>query len=234
MDSQTRQALRQDKFVQTTQTSVGWVASNRGTVIRLSIIGVLVLGVLIAGIVFYTQRSQAAETALGTALDTYSSQLAQPGAPAETGVYTTSADRAKAANQQFVKVAQDFGWLSQGGKAHYFAGLTYQELGHNGPAESELKTAAGSWDTNLSSLARFALAGFYHQTGRDPQAIELYNALAAKPSNSVPAYTAQLALADLYASSGKTEQAKQLWAKIKDADKTGSAGQIAASKLTSK
>jgi hypothetical protein len=43
-----------------------------------------------------------------------------------------------------------------------------------------------------------------------------------------------LALADLYSSSGKTEQAKQIWAKVKDADKTGAAGSIAAEKLTKK
>jgi tetratricopeptide (TPR) repeat protein len=80
----------------------------------------------------------------------------------------------------------------------------------------------------LSSLARYALAGFYHQTGRDAQAIELYNGLIAKPTTAVPAYTAQLALADLYSTAGKTEQAKQIWAKVKDADKAGAAGSIAA------
>jgi len=234
VDSQTRHALKQDKFVQTTQSGVNWVGEHRSSVIRWSIAGVVVLALLIAGLIYYNQRSDAAETALGTALDTYSSQLAQPGAPAEKGVYTSAADRAKAANQQFVQVASQFGWLPQGAKAHYFAGLTYQTLGQNGSAESELKTATGAWDGNLSSLAKFALAGFYHQTGRDAQAIDLYNGLIAKPTTAVPAYTAQLALADLYASSGKTEQAKQIWAKVKDADKTGAAGSIASEKLAKK
>ena len=116
----------------------------------------------------------------------------------------------------------------------------HQELGQNGPAETELKSAAGSWDSNLSSLAKFALAGFYHQTGKDAQAIDLYNGLIAKPSIAVPAYTSQLALADLYAAAGKTDQAKQIWAKVKDADKAsaagagGAAGSIAAEKLNAK
>jgi tetratricopeptide (TPR) repeat protein len=203
-------------------------------VIRYSVAAVVVLALVIAGAIYYNQRSEAAESALGAALDSYSSQLAQPGAPAEKGVYASAADRAKAANQQFAQVASQFGWLPEGAKAHYFAGLTFEELGQNGSAESELKTAAGSWDGNLASLAKFALAGFYHQTSRDAQAIDLYNGLIAKPTSAVPAYTSQLALADLYAASGKTEQAKQIWAKVKDADKTGSAGSIAAEKLNAK
>jgi tetratricopeptide (TPR) repeat protein len=232
VDSQTRHALKQDKFVQTTQSGVSWVEEHRSTVIRASIAVVVVLALVVAGIVLYIQRSDAAETALGAALDVYSAPLAIPGAPAQKNVYATAAERAKAANQKFVDVASQYGWLSQGGKAHYFAGLTYQELGQNASAESELKTAAGSWDGNLSSLAKFALANFYHQTSRDGQAIEIYNALIAKPTDSVPAYTSQLALADLYSATGKTDQAKQIWAKIKDADKTGPAGSMAAEKLT--
>jgi len=234
VDSQTRHALKQDKFVQTTQSGVSWVGEHRSSVIRASILVVVVLGLAVAGLIVYQQRSAAAETALGTALDIYSAQLAQPGAPALNGVYASAADRAKAANQKFVQVAADYGWLPEGTKAHYFAGLTYQELGQNGSAESELKIAAGSMDGNLASLAKYALAGFYRQTSRDAQAIDLLNGLIAKPTASVPAYTAQLALADLYVAEGKTELAKQIWAKVKDADKTGAAGSIAAEKLTAK
>jgi tetratricopeptide (TPR) repeat protein len=234
VDSQTRHALKQDKFVQTTQSSVSWVGEHRSSVIRLSITAVVVLALVIAGAVVYNQRSESAEKALGAALDVYTAQLAPPGAPAQKDAYATSADRAKAANQKFVDVANQYGMLSAGKQAHYYAGLTYQELGQNASAETELKAAASSWDSNLSSLAKFALAGFYHQTGRDPQAIEIYNALVAKPSQTVPAYTAQLALADLYAASGKNDEAKKIWARVKDADKNGPAGSMAAEKLNAK
>ncbi len=232
MDSQTRHALKQDKFVQATQSSAGWVSSHRTTVIRWSVAGVIVLALLITGIVILNQRSEAAATALGAAMDVYTAPLAQPGAPAQRGIYTSAAERSKAANQLFIQVASQFGWLPEGGKAHYFAGLTYEELGQNASAETELKAAAGAWDGNLASLARFALANFYHQSGREAQAIEIFNALIAKPTETVSAYTAQLALADLYATTGKKDLAKQLWAKVKDADKAGSAGSLAAQKLT--
>jgi tetratricopeptide (TPR) repeat protein len=234
VDSQTRHALKEDKFVLATQSGASWVGEHRSSVIRWTIAAVVVLLLVVVGLVVYTQRSASAEAALGAAQDIYSAPLAQAGVPAQKNSYASAADRAKAANAQFVQVASQYGWLSAGAKAHYFAGLTYEELGQTASAESQLKDAAGAWDSNLSSLAKFALAGLYHQSSRDAQAIDLYNGLIAKPTTGVPLYTAQLALADLYASSGKQEQAKALWAKVKDEDKTGSAGSIAAQKLMAK
>jgi len=234
VDSQTRHALKEDKFVLATKSGASWVEDNRPAVIRWSIAAGALLLIAVVAVVIYTQRSAAAEDALGAALDVYSAPLAQSGQPAQKNSYPSATERAKAANAQFVKVASDYGWLSAGAKAHYFAGLTYKELGQNASAESQLKDASGAWDSNLASLAKFALAGFYHQTSRDAQAIELYNALIAKPTTTVPLYSSQLALADLYASAGKQDQAKALWAKVKDEDKTGSAGSIAAEKLMAK
>ena len=72
----------------------------------------------------------------------------------------------------------------------------------------------------------------HKKANRDAQAIDLYNAIAAKPSVTVSAGVAQLDLADLYAASGKRDMARVLWAKVKDTDKDGAAGTIAAQKLT--
>lgn len=213
---------------------MSWLSGHRSGVLRWVVSTAVVLAVLIAAIVFWTMKAGAADKALGAALDLYSTPLAVPGAPPEKNVYNNAADRAKEANREFVAISKDFGWLPEGSKAHYFAGVTYQELGQTGSAETELKAATGSWDRNMSSLAKLALAGLYHQTGRDSQAIELYNALSAKPSATVSAGVAQLRLADLYASTGKQDQARALWAKVKDTDKDGMAGSIAAQKLTAK
>jgi len=234
VDTQTRHALKKDKFAQATASSVSWVSGHRSGVLRWAITAVVVLAVGIGGLIFWNLRSAAAGTALGGALDVYDAALAVPGAPAESGVYSSAADRSRAANKQFVAVAQQYGWLPEGAKAHYFAGITYQDLGQTASAETELKAAAGSWDHNLSNLAKIALAGVYHQTARDPQAIDLYNQLAAKPSETVSTSVAQLDLANLYAASGKQDQARALWAKVKDADKDGAAGSIAAQKLAGK
>lgn len=234
MDTQTRHALKGDKFAQATKTSVTWLSGHRSNVLRWTITAGAFLFIVIGALIFWNLRESAAEAALGEALDTYSAPLAIPGAPAEKGVYATGNERSKAANQQFLAVVQKYGWLPEGAKAHYFTGVTYQELGQNAAAESELKTAADSWNANLSNLAKVALASLYHQTGRDPQAIDLYNAIIAKPSDTVPAAVAQLDLADLYVATGKPDLARALWAKVRDSDKDGAAGSIAAQKLAGK
>jgi tetratricopeptide (TPR) repeat protein len=231
VDTQTRHALKKDSFAQATASSVSWLSGHRSGVVRWAVSAGVVLVLVVATLVYWNWSSTKANTALGAALDTYIAPLAQPGAPAENGAYASTAERSKAANGQFLAVAKQYGWLAEGAKAHFFAGVTYQELGQNASAEAELKAAAGSWDRNLANLAKLALAGLYHQTARDAQAIDLYNALTAKPSETVSASVAQLNLADLYAAAGKQDQARALWAKVKDADKDGPAGAIAAQKL---
>ena len=97
----------------------------------------------------------------------------------------TAAARATEANREFVAIAHDYSWLPEGTKARYFAGITYEDMGQNSNAETELKAAAGSWDRNVANLAKLALAGLYRQTSRDNDAIALYNEIIAKPSATV-------------------------------------------------
>jgi tetratricopeptide (TPR) repeat protein len=231
VDTQTRHALKANSFAQATASSFSWMSVHKTGIFRWAVVAVAVLVVVIGSLVVWNIRTTAADAALGAAMDTYNAPLAEPGAPAESGTYASSADRSRAANKQFADVASQYGLLPQGKKAHYFVGVTAEELGQNATAESELKIAAGAWDRNLANLAKLALAGLYRQTSRDSQAVEMYNAIAAKPSETVSAAVAQLNLADLYAAEGKQDQARQLWAKVKDADKDGAAGSIAAEKL---
>lgn len=232
MDTQTRRALKGDKFAQAAASGVTWFSGHRSGVMRWAIAAAIVVLLCVGALIFWNIENSAAAAALAQAVDTYSAPLAEPGAPAESGTYATAADRATAANKQFQAVAQKYGWLPEGAKAHYFVGITDEDLGNNSAAESELKSAAGSWNRNISNLAKLGLAGLYQKTGRDSQAIDLYNAITAKPSETVSASVAQLDLADLYSTQGKQDQARALWAKIKDSDKEGAAGAIAEQKLT--
>lgn len=234
MDTQTRHALKKDKLAQAAATSASWVEEHRTGVLRWVISAGAMLFLAVGVTVYWNVRTSAADLALGAAVDLYNQPLAVPGEPPEAGVYTSATAQATEANREFVAIAHDYRWLPEGTKARYFAGVTYLELGQNGPAETELKAAADSLDRNLANLARMALAGLYHQTGRDNQAVDLYNALAAKPSETVSASVARLALADLYVAEGKQDQARLLWAKIKDADKDSAAASIAQEKLTAK
>jgi tetratricopeptide (TPR) repeat protein len=234
VDTKTRHALKKDKFAQAAASSASWIGEHQAAAVRWAVgIGIVVI-LVIGGLIFWNIRSSAANNALGAALDVYTTPLAVPGAPPDPGAYTTAAARAKEANREFVAIAHDYSWLPEATKAHYFAGVTYEELGQNGNAETELKAAAGASDRNVANLAKLALAGLYRQTSRDSDAIALYNEIIAEPSATVSASVAQLDLADLYAAEGKHDQARALWAKVKDADKDGAAGSIASEKLAAK
>lgn len=232
VDTQTRHALKQDSLVQATSSGIGWVQEHRTSVLKILVPAVIAIIALVAGIAIYTQRSAAADVALGKALTTYSSPLRQPGMPEAmaAAAFATSADRAKAANQQFTAAADQYGWLTAGKNALYFEGVTFQEMGQNGAAEAALKKTSDLSDKKLAALGKLALAGLYHQTGRDPEAISLYKQLINKPTDTVPAATAQLQLAGIYETT-QPDEAKRIYAELKDKDKTGAAGQIAAAKL---
>jgi hypothetical protein len=233
VDTQTRHALKQDSFVQATASSINWIDANRSILIKASIALVVVLGLFFAGLIAYNNRSERAEVLFGQAMDIYNTPLTQPGQPAEPGAkaYATAADRAKAAYPLFEEVANKYGWLKAGANARYLAGMTALDMGQSSTGENDLKQAADSHDSGVAALAKFALAGLYHQTSRDPQAIEIYQQLIAKPTLTVPASMAKLQLAALYETT-KPDEAKKIYAEIKDQDKTTAAGQIATQKLT--
>lgn len=238
MDQQTKQALKHDQFIDTTQHGLEWAGAHRSSVIRTSLIGLGVIVVMIAVGIFVNHEQDAAAVAFGAAMQTYQAPLVTAGQPPSPGVktYNSAQERAKAANEQFSAVASKYGWTTDGKNAKYLAGLTYLEEGQNQTAETTLKSVADGWDKQLSSLAKEALADLYHQTGRDALAIEMYNQLTEHPTDAVPAGLAQIQLAELYAAQGKTDQANKIYAQLKDKDKNakgvaGPAGALAAQKL---
>ena len=131
----------------------------------------------------------------------------------------------------FQAIADKYGMTPSGRNALYFAGLTEIEEGQNQQAEDTLKKVGDSWDSSLAGLAKIALAGLYRSTGRDQQAIDIYNQLTAKPTATVPSGLAQLQLGRPVYAEGKTEEAKKVYASLKDKDAKGPAGAIAAEKL---
>lgn len=233
MDQQTKQALKRDQFIDTTNQGIDWAKENSQTVIVGSIILLAVIIVVVVCGVIYHSRSAAATEAFGQAMQVYETPLAQPGEPVPAGVKTfpSSADRAKAANQIFMDAAGKYSIVPEGRLALYFGGVTYLEAGETDLAESTLKKVADGWNNDLAALAKFALADLYRKTGRDQQAIAMYQDLTAKPATTVPAGLAQLQLASLYEAEGKPEDAKKVYAHLKDKDAKGPAGMIASQKL---
>jgi tetratricopeptide (TPR) repeat protein len=233
VDTQTRHALKHDRLVEATRTGVDWFGEHRSKVIQAAVAAVVLLAIVIAGLVVYNQRSTAADLAFGQAMDTYNAPLATAGQPPTPGekTFPTASARATAANQQFVQVANQYGLLTPGKTAAYFAGLTAIDMGQTGSAETYLKKVADGSDAPLASLAKLALANLYQQLNRNSEAVVLYNQLIAKPTNTVPADASRLQLASLYEKTNPAE-ANKIYAQLKSS-KTA-AGQIAAQKLQQK
>lgn len=234
MDTQTRHALKQDKFVNATTSGLEWVGEHRGNVIAWSVGVVLLVAVFVVGVVVYQKREAAANQVLGQAMDIYETPITQPNVPAEPGMktYATAADRAKAAYPLFRQAADQYSWLSAGQMARYFAGVTELDMGQKSQAEADLEKATRASNSNLASLAKIALANLYQQTGRNSQAVTLLEDVIAHPTTTVPKSEAQLQLAALYETT-QPEEAKRLYAQIKDQNKDTDAAQIASQKLQS-
>ena len=233
MDQQTRAALKQSDYSAFTENGIGWSAETRRRAIVGGVVLLAVIAVLAIGIALYNSRAEKASAAFGAAMQTYQTPLAAAGQQVPPGLKTfgSAADRARAASQQFAQVANQYGLTPDGRNARYFEGLSDMEAGQTASAETILKQVAGGWDHELGGLGKLALAQLYRGTARNPQAIELYQELAKKPTVSVPAGVAQLQLAELYENENKPEQARQIYAELKDKDGKSAAGVIAAQKL---
>ncbi len=99
MDTQTRHALKQDKFVSATASGLEWIGEHRSNVVAWLVGVVLAAGLVVASFFVYQKREAAANQQLGQAMDIYETPLAQPNQPAEPGqkTYATAAERAQAA-----------------------------------------------------------------------------------------------------------------------------------------
>ncbi len=232
MDTQTRHALKHNALADSAQSGLEWLQENRNSVLLFTAVLVAVLVVGIGGIISYSNRVEAAQQAFGSAMQTYLTPVADASTPAPKGVqtYPSIAARAQAAQAQFAQVANQYGWLDSGKNAAYFLGLTEIQLGQAAQAQADLQKVASSSDHSLAALAQMALASLDGQSGRMADAISIYQNLAAHPTVTVPAGEAKLALAALEEKSNP-QQAKQIYAELKDKDKDTAAGQIAAQKL---
>jgi tetratricopeptide (TPR) repeat protein len=239
MDNATKRSLRQpDTFHALTTEGVQWAGSHRNKFIALAIVAVVAVLAIVGGITLYQGRATAAQTAFGAAMQTYQTPVASATQPVPPGMksFPDAKTRALEANKQFAQVASQYSLLPAGKLAEYFNGLTAMEAGNNAAAETALKQTASSWNADIAALGKNTLAQLYQQTGRDSQAIDLYNELAKSKATTVPAGLAQIQLAELYQAQGKTDQARKIYAELKDKDKDakgkpGAAAQIATEKL---
>jgi tetratricopeptide (TPR) repeat protein len=229
--TQTRHNLKQDQFAARAGEAVDWTVAHREKLIYAAVAVAAIIAIALGIWIYLQQQDQAAGVALGRALQVYNAPIipgAQPPTPEMTS-FASAQDRAKAAKAEFQKAAS-YSHTRSADMARYFVGLTDVALGNTAAAEKELQESA-SGPADIASLAKFALASLYRNTGKDPDAVKLYKELIDHPTNTVSKSEAQLELAALYEAK-QPQEAKVIYQQIQKEDPKGPAAEIAASKLS--
>lgn len=189
----------------------------------LAAIGVVVLLVAIYG-VWNRRTNNAAQAALGKAIETSQAQVTDSPLPAGSTqkTFKTEKERAEASIAEFQAVADKFGNPYQE-KAKYFIAVNKLSI-DRAAAVTELEGLSSSSD-EVGTLAKFALAQAKAGDGKLDEAATLYTQLVGLNNSIVSKDTINFELAQIYRKQGKTEDAANLYYNIaktaseaKDAD----------------
>ena len=228
----TRHQLKEDRFAEAVQEQMSWAVEHRNVLTAIGVIAAVIV-LAVAGGWFYLQsRDDKASVALSGALRTYEAPIRPASAAPQAGLlsFTSTKERAQAAEKEFRAVAQDYPYTRSADFAKYWVGVSALDLGDYKAAEQELQPLSGSRRDDLAALAKFALASAYRGEGKEGSAIQLYKELIDRPSTTVPKSTAQIELASLYEASQPVEAAK-IYQQIQKDDPNSVAAQVASTRL---
>ena len=237
MRAEARHQLKQDKFSRVTMEAAGsavhWTGEHK---LKLVVASAIVLALAGGGFFLWyslNQQDQSASLELNQAVRVLDTPLRPAGTPSqpEYPTFASSQERAMQAHKAFQAIVDKYPHTRSADHARYFAGVTEADLGDHAGATRELQAVAASHNDGLSALARFALASLYRGQGQNKQAIELYNALIAKPTPTVGKAAAQLELAETYIAAQQPLEARKLYQQVEKENPASPAAQIAGEKL---
>ena len=237
MRAETRRQLKQDAFsrvtIEAAEKTAHWTVEHRSTLIISGVAVAVVLAAVIGGWFYLSAQDEKASLELSQAVRTLSTPLRPAGTPQQPDypTFQSSQERSEAAKKQFQAIADRYPHTRTADMAHYFLGVTAENLSDNATAERNFKEVASVGNRDLSAVAKMALASLYGQTNRTKEAAALYQELINKPTQSVSKVTAQLQLAELYQNSNQPLDAKRIYEQIKRENPSSEAGQLATQKL---
>ena len=198
---------------------------GKGKTIMYALAAVVVLAVLIGIYSIWSRRTNnAAQAALGKAIETSQSQVTDTPLPAGSTqkTFKTEKERAEASIAEFQAVADKYGNPYQE-KAKYFIAVNKLFV-DRAAAVTELESLSGS-SSDVGTLSKFALAQAKAGDGKLDEAVTIYTQLANLSNPVVAKDTINFELAQIYQKQGKKEDAANLYYNIakpaseaKDAD----------------
>ena len=237
MRAETRHQLKEDRFSKATidmaERTYHWSAEHQSRLLVVGLIVLVVAGIAGATWYYFNQQDEKASVEFGVAIRTMDTPVRPPNMPAQPGEpsYASAKERATAAHKQFQDIVDKYPHTHASNFSRYFLGLTAVEAGDNAGAERDLQAVASFHNADLAALAKFALASVYRNTNRNPQAIEIYKQLAAKPTSTVSKATAQIELAAAFQTNNQPLEAKNIYQQLQKENPGSDISQLAASKL---
>lgn len=162
----------------------------------------------------YSQgQSASAAAEFNNATTIYQAQVGGAQTPGQL-TYASDIQKFTAAEDAFAKVATKYKRTRSGQLAAYYAALSDEKLGNVAAAEKWLDGLTARKDPEVVAMAEYELAGINARSGKNDQAIKIYQDLIAKPSILVPKPEVMLALANCYRAKDPSQAAK-LYGQIK-------------------
>jgi len=235
--AEARRQLKEDRFSRATidvaESAAHWSVEHKSTLIAAAIVlAVLVLAGL-GGWYYLSNQNEKASLAMTEAVRTMETPVRPAGAPPqpEFPSFASSQERTAASQKQLTAIVASYPHTHTADVARYFLGTMALEAGDNATAERDLKDVSGTYNADLSSLAKLNLANLYASTKRTKEALELYQQLANKPTMAVSKVAAELKLAALFESSQQPSEAKRIYQQIQHENPGSEAAALAQSKL---
>lgn len=203
------------------QTSVGQKIENLGSRLegkgRNILYGVAALAVLLVIVgLFYVwnkRTNNAAQAALGQAIETSQAQVTDSPIPAgvTAKVFKTEKERAEAAIREFQAVVDNYGG-QYAEKARYFIAVNRLDVDKEAGIRElqELQGLSGE----VGAMAKFALAQTYAGDAKFAEAEKLYSELSNTGNTVVSIETIRFELAKAFEAQKKTKQAVDLYFQI--------------------
>lgn len=193
---------------------LGGKLEGKGRVIvyGLSALGVLI--VIVALFFVWNRRTEnAAQAALGEAIETSQAQVTDSPLPAGVTFKTfkTEKERAEAAIKEFQAIADSYGG-QYSEKARYFIAVNRLYV-DRGAGIKELQELSSRSD-EVGSMAKFALGQAYAGEGNFAEAEKAYSELAKSPNPVVSLETVRFELAKAFEKQGKSKEAADLYFQI--------------------
>ena len=237
MRAETRHQLKQDRFSRTTiqvaEQTVHWTVEHKSKLIAGAIILVVVVAAALGSWYYLEQQDDKASVDFGKAVRVLDTPVRPAGMPAQPDYpsFASSQERATEAHKQFQAIVDKYPHTRSADFSRYFLGVTWSRLGDNAAAERELKAVAESHNSDLSALAKLALASVYRNANRTKDAVDLYKQLIDKPSQTVGKSAAEIQLAETYQAAGMNADAKKQYEQIQKEAPKSPAAQLAGEKL---